>query len=102
MKEYDLFIPLFYNDGKPVEPRKLKALRERLPEVFDGLTIFPQPNDGFRKIGDVTYRDQIVIYRVIAGRSRAARRFLTQLKEDLKHELRQEEVLIIERDVKIL
>jgi hypothetical protein len=102
MKEYDLFIPLFYNDGKRVESRKFKALRDRLPEHFDGLTIFPQPNVGFRKIGKRTYRDQIVIYRVIAAESRSTRRFLSELKKDLEQEFKQEEVLIIERDVEII
>jgi hypothetical protein len=53
-------------------------------------------------MGDVTYRDEIVIYRVIATKSRAARRFLASLKEDLKKSFRQEEILIVERDVSTL
>jgi hypothetical protein len=36
---------------------------------------------------------------VLADRTRAARRFLAQLKERLKRELKQEEILIVERDV---
>lgn len=27
MKEYDLFIPLYYNDGQHVEPRKFQVLQ---------------------------------------------------------------------------
>jgi hypothetical protein len=50
-------------------------------------------------MGDVTYRDEIVIYRVLASKPRAARRFLTRLKEDLMRKLRQEEILIVERAV---
>src|SRR3954467_12226812 len=64
VKEYDIFIPLTYNDGKPVEGRKLVRLRERLLEEFGGVTFFPQSNEGFWTFGDVTYRDEIVIYRV--------------------------------------
>jgi hypothetical protein len=30
VKEYDLYIPLTYNDGSPVESRKLLRLRNRL------------------------------------------------------------------------
>ena len=30
MKEYDLFIPLYYNDGTHVEPAKLQDLQRRL------------------------------------------------------------------------
>ena len=32
--EYDLFIPLFYNDCKPIEATKFQALQKRLLEQF--------------------------------------------------------------------
>jgi hypothetical protein len=50
-------------------------------------------------MGDVTFRDEIVIFRVLASNARSARRFLRQLKERLKKELDQEQILIVERDV---
>lgn len=99
MQEYDLFVPLFYNDGAPIEPAKFQDLQARLLDEFSGLTFFPQPNQGFWRMGEVTYRDEIVIYRVLAAKPRAARRFLTRLKEELKKSLRQEEILIVERSV---
>ena len=102
MKEYDIFLPLCYNDGKPVEADKFQELQKQLLDRFDGLTFFPQVNQGFWKLGNVTYRDEIVIYRVLASDSRRARRFLRNLKEKLKTELAQEEILIIERDVDAL
>lgn len=102
MKEYDIFIPLTYNDGKPVEARKLVRLRERLLTEFGGVTFFPQSNEGFWTFGDVTYRDEIVIYRVFATKIRSARRFLHALKEDLKKDLRQVEILIVERKAELL
>lgn len=102
MKEYDIFIPLTYNDGTPIESRKLVRLRERLLEEFGGLTFFPQRNEGLWNLGNVTYRDEIVIYRVFATKVRAARRFLTALKADLKKDLQQEEILIVEKDVELL
>ncbi len=57
MREYDLFIPLYYNDGTSVEPAKFQDLQRRLLERFEGLTYFPQPNQGFWKFGSITYRD---------------------------------------------
>lgn len=102
MKEYDLFIPLYYNDGSPVEGRKLQRLQTSLLEQFEGLTFFPQPNEGYWKLGDVTYRDEIVIYRVLTTKTRTARTFFAALKAELKRELRQEEILIIERDIETL
>jgi len=52
--------------------------------------------------GDVTYRDEIVIYRVLTTNSSRARRFLAKLKEQLKTDFAQEEILIVERDVDAL
>ena len=102
MKEYDIFVPLRYNDGSPIEAHKFQQLQQDLLGKFGGLTYFPQANEGFWKLGDVTYRDEIVIYRVLGANSRVARRFLLKLKERLKSEFAQEEILIVERDVHAL
>lgn len=102
MKEYDLFLPLYFNDGTPINPGVFKELRERLLDQFDGVTFFPQPNEGFWRMGEVTYRDEIIIFRVVTAAKGRARRFLRALKEELKRDLQQEEILIIERDVQSL
>jgi hypothetical protein len=102
VKEYDLFIPLYYNDGRQVEPQKFQALQQQLLDQFGGLTFFPQPNEGLWMVAGITYRDAIVLYRVITTEAREARRFLSILKEPLKEALQQEEILIVERDVETL
>jgi hypothetical protein len=102
VKEYDIFLPLYFNDGSPIEPIKFQRLHAELLEHFEGLTFFPQPNEGFWRLGGVTYRDQIVIYRVLTSRARSARRFLSQLKQRPIQEFQQEEILIVERDVETL
>jgi hypothetical protein len=102
VKEYDILVPLYYNDGSPIEAVKFQRLHTELLEHFDGFTFCPQANEGFWKLGGVTYRDEIVIYRVLTGRVRAARHFLKRLKERLKRDLKQEEILIVERDVETL
>jgi hypothetical protein len=102
VKEYDLFVPLCYNDGSPIEGRKLQRIQATLLEHFDGLTYFPQPNEGYWKYGGVVYRDEIVVYRILTEKTRTARRFLMEFKARLKRELRQEDILIVERDVDTL
>jgi len=102
VKEYDIFIPLYYNNGTPIEPARFQDLQSRLLERFEGLTYFPQPNQGFWKFGNITYRDEIVIYRVIAQDPAGARDFLANLKEHLKQEFQQQEILIVEREVGLL
>jgi len=102
VKEYDVFVPLFYNDGAAIEPSKFQELQRRLLERFEGLTYFPQANEGFWKFGDMTYRDEIVIYRVISQDSSGSREYLSNLKEHLKREFRQLDILIIEREIGVL
>ena len=102
MKEYDVFVPLFHNDGSAIEPTRFQELQGALLERFEGLTYFPQANQGFWKFGEITYRDEIVIYRVISQDSSSAREYLGKLKEPLKREFQQLDILIIERDVGLL
>jgi hypothetical protein len=99
MREYDLYVPLHYNDGREIEGEKLSALKRRLVEEFGGLTHFPQENEGLWRVGTYTFRDRIVILRVLAGDSSKADQFFLRLKEDLKSEWAQEDVLIVTRTV---
>jgi hypothetical protein len=54
------------------------------------------------EFGDLIYRDEIVIYRVITQDPTGSRDFLADLKENLKKELKQQEILIVEREVGLL
>lgn len=99
MKEYDIFVPLCYNDGTSVEARKFQNIQSQLLERFGGLTFFPQPNTGLWKMAGVTYRDEIVIYRVIAADASETRAYFAEFKERLKLDLEQLDILIVERDV---
>jgi hypothetical protein len=82
--------------------RKLQQLQNRLVDHFEGLTFLPQPNQGIWKMGGVTYHDEIIIYRVQSAKVRRAREFLLRLKKDLERELKQEKILIVEKDVTYL
>ena len=102
MKEFDVLLPLTCNDGTPIEARKFQMVRDWLLEHFDGLLFFPQPNEGWWKQANVTYRDDIVIYRVLSDFSGTTRKLLKKLKRKLLREFQQEEILIVERDVRTL
>jgi hypothetical protein len=102
VKEYELYVPLTYNDGSAIEVEKLIRVRERLLEQFGNLTFFPQHNEGYWTMGRVTFRDSIVIYRVVSDKVRMTRRFFRRLKEELKADLKQEEIFIVEKDVNVL
>jgi hypothetical protein len=99
MREYELYVPLHYNDGRPVEVDKLTQLKRRLVAKFGGLTHFPQENEGLWKFGSFTFRDRIVILRVLTQDPDEAENFFRALKEDLKRDWEQNDVLIVARDV---
>jgi hypothetical protein len=102
MREFEIYVPLHYNDGSPVEAEKLERLRERLFDYFGGMTDTRQSNTGSWKVGNVVFHDEIVIYRVLAVKQHPARQFLMNLKQDMERELKQEEVLIVEREIEVL
>ena len=102
LKEYEIYVPLTYNDGRPVEPEKLGELKDLLLAIFGGVTFFPQENEGYWRTGDVVFRDRIVIFRVLTGDIELAQTFLRGLKEQLKEDLDQEEILIVEKDATAL
>ena len=102
MKEYDLYIPLCFNDGRPIPKKNLTALKKSLVEQFGGLTNFPQSNEGLWKMGSITFRDKIIIYRVLSDNSRSASRFFKQLKRQMKIQWKQNDVLIVERKIRLI
>jgi len=102
MLEYELYVPLHYNDGRRIDPEKLKALKKRLVDQFGGLTHFQQENEGIWKIGDHTFRDRVEILRVLVNDEAAARKYFMQLKADLTREWEQQDFLIVTRQVSAL
>ena len=99
MKEYDIYVPLSNNDGTPVDPQKLRDLKKRLVDHFGGLTHFPQENEGLWKVGAFTFRDKIVILRVLTTEPDKASAFFAELKQEMQRNWAQEDVLIVVRDV---
>ena len=97
MKEYDLFIPMMR--GKA---RALGDLKKRLSRFFGGVTFFPQRNEGLWKFGAITFKDKIVILRVLASRGKRAERFLHQMKKRIEKDFDQREVLIVARDIEVI
>jgi hypothetical protein len=100
MKEYDLYVPLHSNDGTPIPTAQLARLKKRLIQRFGGLTQFPQSHEGFWEIGSVTFRDKILILRVLSKEGPGeSRRFWRQIKTTLKQQWRQQEILIVAKEV---
>jgi hypothetical protein len=100
MKEYDLYVPLFSNDGRRLPHASLMRLRKRLVAQFGGLTYFPQKSKGVWKIGQAVFQDEIVVLRVLSEKNFPS--FWGRLKKDLQREWNQKEILIVMRHVSIM
>lgn len=100
--EYDLFLPLTFDDGLPIGQETIEAIKKLLVERFGGVTDFKHQNEGLWKLGPVTYKDAILILRTLGGARSEARPFFEDLKEQLKSSLRQKDILIVEREVQLV
>jgi hypothetical protein len=101
-KEYDLYLPLNYPDGSLIEVDKIAAVEKRLHDQFGGCCRFWQGEQGTWQLLGATFQGEVLVLRIVAERGGAARGFLERLKEDLKAELRQNDILILLRDIEIL
>lgn len=102
MKEYDLFVPTRESSGRAIGKTRLVRLRKVLVGKFGGLTQFPQKQTGFWKVGSVTFRDNITIWRVLSDEDGKDAVFWKKLKQNLSKEWGQDEILIVMRKVKII
>jgi hypothetical protein len=102
VKEYDVYLPLSYNDGTPVPAEKIRQIKKLLLDRFGGLTHFPQENEGLWKLGQVTFRDKIIVLRVLSDDEDGASKFFSSFRQQTQRELAQAELLIIEREVRTI
>ena len=100
--EYELYYPLTSESGERSSVATFDATKKRLTEFFGGLTDFRHRSEGSWKFGGVTYRDEIILLRMLTSDRDAAREFLTKLQAELEGSLSEEKILIIEREVQSL
>ena len=101
-KEYDLFLPVQYPDGTPVDPDKIATFGLRLHNQFGGVVRYSHHYAETGQIHGVTLKGDVVILRVVAAEDVDAGEFFVQFEKDLKAELRLQEILIVVRDIETL
>ena len=104
MKKYEIYLPLKYNNGEPIEPEKIKQIREELIAVFGALTVsaLSAPFQGTWKYGGVEFIDDIIKIEVIATNGVKTDRFFRQFKQRLKKLLQQIDILITTQDIRTI
>jgi uncharacterized protein YnzC (UPF0291/DUF896 family) len=104
MKRYEIYLPLKYNDGKQIEPEKIKRIREELIAVFGALTVssFSAPYQGSWKYGGVTFIDDIIKIEIITIDDKKSQALFRSFKERLKRQLKQIDILITVQDIRTI
>ena len=99
IRSIDIYLPLDYNDGRPIPESKYLSLQQELLNRFGGVTSVQRqfPLQGFWQSGPDTYHDRVVVFSVMDFREETPMeclRYLEKLKRRLKKKFDQLEILI--------
>ncbi len=97
-RRYEVYLPLTFNDGRPIPREHFERVEGRLLARFVGLTAQQQafPMRGMWFAGRQLYTDQVIVIASLDFRRRGSARFIAQLKRDLLRDFDQLEILITE------
>lgn len=95
----EIFLPLEYNDGRPIAEQKYISLQQELLNRFGGVTSLQRqfPLRGMWRTGSDIYQDRVVVFTVMdyrEGTQIECLRYLERLKGRLKKKFDQLEILI--------
>jgi hypothetical protein len=99
IRSIEIYLPLDFNDGKPIPESKYVSIQQELLERFGGVTSVQRhfPLQGVWQTGADIYHDRVVVFSVMDFRletQTACLRYLERLKGRLKRKLDQLEILI--------
>ena len=99
IRSIDIYLPLDYNDGRPIAEAKYLTLQQELLSRFGGVTSVQRqfPLQGIWQSGANVYYDRVVVFSVMdfrGGTQIECLRYLARLKARLKKKLDQLEILI--------
>ena len=99
IRAIEIYLPLDYNDGRPIPESKYVALQQQPLNRFGGVTSVQRqfPLHGTWQSGRETYQDRVVVFTVMDFQARTqfeTIRYLERLKGRLKKTFNQLEILI--------
>lgn len=100
MREFEIYLPSQQADGAEISPAEIEKIKKQLAEAFGGYTHLLQRGEGAWKMGGVTFYDEITILRVLDDGS--SEFDMRAFRKKMESALQQEQVLVLERDVKVV
>jgi hypothetical protein len=99
-KQFEIYLPMRTNDGRPVDPAKIQQIKDTLVQAFGGYTHLDQRFEGAWRMGGVTMHDDVTILSVLDDGT--ARFDVAAFKRSIEAALEQDAVLIVARDVQVV
>jgi hypothetical protein len=99
IRSIEIYLPLDYNDGRPIPESRYVSLQQELLSRFGGVTSVQRqfPLQGIWQSGTEVYQDRVVVFSVMDYREETqleCLRYLERLKGRLKKKFDQLEILI--------
>lgn len=99
IRSIDIYLPLDYNDGRPIPEARYVSLQQELLNRFGGVTSIQRhfPLQGLWRSGPKILQDRVVVFTVMdfgSDNQFQSLRYLDRLKARLKKKFDQLEVLI--------
>ena len=102
-RRYDFYLPLAFNDGRPIADAHFEAVEQRLLVHFGGVTTQQRkfPLRGIWQGETRLYLDQVIVMTSLDFRKQGSSRFIASLKRELLREFDQLEILITESALRV-
>ena len=102
-RQYDIYLPLAFNDGRPIPKGHFVTVERRLLAQFPGVTSQKRefPMRGIWVDQNHVYHDHVIVITCLDFRKRGSTRFIVELKQYLLHEFEQLEILITETSLRV-
>ena len=102
MIRFEILLPLFYNDGRPIEPEKYLANDDDLVQTFGATSTDQVTVRGKWKYQSTVYSDQLIRVRVDVEESTENQNAMRALKETMKARFEQLDIWITAHRIDII
>ena len=102
MIRFEILLPLFYNDGRPIEPEKFRGTDDDLVDTFGATSTDQVTVRGQWKYQTAVYSDQLVRVRVDVEDTAENWVIMRQTKETLKTRFGQVDIWITAHRIDIV
>ena len=102
MLRFEILLPLYYNDGRQIEPEKFVQTDEELIAQFDATSTDTVVVQGRWKYQSIRYDDRLIRVRVDTEDKEENRAFLKEYKETLKVRFEQEDIWITAQQIDVI